>query len=457
MKLVWLQFLAVLVVVFLGSGATTLSFFFDTEGVAGNVFGATLLDQEVAGQPLDGLLCSTDETVSTMLYSGNAGGHAFSYALGIENAVGAVCGELLVELTAGSSTVYTGSLLGLMSDDRELPGGSTEELLLTLRFAPGASQSGMCQFDTVWLATQTGTNTPGFSDTETITHVVSGSGTGTGAGCVPPAPTVDFYIRKDISGDAQGYALSDFVYRIVGNGIDVVAPHDSFTPLPVGTYTIEELVPEGFVKEDWRIGWYGQCEKGSEFTSTLVVEERHVERFGTLYCTADNQYRPQKRQAEDTAQEDEGLTEETERTAAPRTPPERRPEDRRGGRETTADMRENRRGGSSGSDTQPTPEPTPAVLGDTASGSEESIEETAPEPEPTETEEAPPAVTAEQDESTPPPVATNVTALEANEPHEQEEQEEPEEAAEADDDAVEVENVDTTSIETETATGLGLP
>jgi len=93
-----------------------------------------------------------------------------------------------------------------------------------------------------------------------------------------------------------GYELSDFSYRSSGTStageyFAVIAPHDSFTKLPTGTFTIEELVPEGFVKEAWRIGWYGQCERGSDFTTTIEIEDRHL-RWGTLYCEADNQYRP---------------------------------------------------------------------------------------------------------------------------------------------------------------------
>lgn len=105
------------------------------------------------------------------------------------------------------------------------------------------------------------------------------------------APGVDLYVNKHISGVNQGFALSDFSYRIVGEGVDIVAPHDSYTRLPLGSYTIEELVPEGFAKKDWRIGWYGHCERGSTFTTTIDITERDLKR-GTLSCEADNQYRP---------------------------------------------------------------------------------------------------------------------------------------------------------------------
>ncbi len=104
-------------------------------------------------------------------------------------------------------------------------------------------------------------------------------------------PTVDLYLNKQISGVDLGYELSDFSYRITGEDTDIIAPHDSFTPLPPGTYTIEELVPEGFEKPDWRIGWYGQCDAGNAFSTTITISPRDI-RKGVLYCEADNQYRP---------------------------------------------------------------------------------------------------------------------------------------------------------------------
>lgn len=107
--------------------------------------------------------------------------------------------------------------------------------------------------------------------------------------CVDPG--VDLYLNKHISGGYHGFKLSDFSYRVTGVDIDVTVPHDSFVRLPIGTYTIEEIVPDGFEKSDWRIGWYGQCEAGSTFTTTVTIDEDNVD-HGTLYCEADNQYRP---------------------------------------------------------------------------------------------------------------------------------------------------------------------
>ena len=107
-----------------------------------------------------------------------------------------------------------------------------------------------------------------------------------------PVETVDLYINKHISGEDRGFELSDFLYRVVGEGIDAIVSHDTTIPLRPGTYTIEELAPSGFVKTDWRIGWYGQCESGSAYTTSITIEEGDLD-HGILYCEADNQYRPE--------------------------------------------------------------------------------------------------------------------------------------------------------------------
>lgn len=292
MKWLWVQFMALVVLLSIGVGEETTSYFFDQEGSTDNTFMASNLDQAVVGQPIDGLLCQQTDELSTILYTSNLGALDFSYGFSVENASGTLCAGLEATLSTGSTTLYSGSLVALDATDLVLQTENDEELLLELRLLPGATESGTCQFDTSWFAEQLGTTDfLGFSDTETITHFVSGSGTGGGAGCVPPGDTVDLHLSKAISGVSQGFALSDFSYRVTGNGIDVIVPHNHTTSLPIGIYTIEEIVPEGFVKEDWRIGWYGQCKRGSTFFTTIKIDEGNVD-HGTLYCQADNQYRP---------------------------------------------------------------------------------------------------------------------------------------------------------------------
>lgn len=305
MSLVKLQFLAVSMILMLSGGFYTMSFFSDFEGTTANAFGASLLDQDVAGQPIDGLLCNIVDRVDTVLYTGNLGPMAFAYGFSVENATGTLCNGLSARLVSDEAgMLYDGPLLDLGAEEIELAGGMADELFLELRLTPGATESGSCMFDTSWAASQfMGTILPGYSDQESITHFVSGSATGEGEGCVPPGDTVKLEITKAISGDDQGYELSDFSYRVTGDGIDVVIPHGGMIPLPIGIYSIEELVPEGFVKEDWRIGWYGQCERGDTFTTTITIDEGNVD-HGILYCQADNQYRPDQRTRTHSSRED---------------------------------------------------------------------------------------------------------------------------------------------------------
>jgi hypothetical protein len=103
--------------------------------------------------------------------------------------------------------------------------------------------------------------------------------------------TVTLTITKAISGVDLGYELSDFSYRVTGPGVDAVVPHANSIDLPIGEYTIEELVPAGFVKTDWRIGWYGACDAGSAYSTTITIDDGNVD-HGWLDCQADNQYRP---------------------------------------------------------------------------------------------------------------------------------------------------------------------
>ncbi len=103
--------------------------------------------------------------------------------------------------------------------------------------------------------------------------------------------TVLLIMDKAISGDGNGFVESDFYFTISGNGVNETVGDGGSVALGVGTYTIEEIVPNGFVKTDWRIGWYGECEAGSDWSTTITIDEGNVD-HGTLDCQADNQYRP---------------------------------------------------------------------------------------------------------------------------------------------------------------------
>lgn len=314
MKWVWTQLMVMMLLMGVTSGEHTLSYFFDFEGSTGNTFAATNLDQGVAGQPIDGLLCQPNDELSTILYTSNLGALDFSYGFSVENTSGTLCAGLEATLSTGSTTLYNGSLTTLDAANLVLLTEGDEEFTIELRLMPGATQSGTCQFDTTWFAEQLeGVEFLGFSDTETITHFVNGSGTGVGAGCMSDSgERVYLHLSKAISGETLGYDLSDFSYRVTGNGIDIIVPHNQTVALPIGTYTIEELVPPDFIKPDWRIGWYGECESGDTFFTTVTIDEGNID-HGTLYCQADNQYRPDQRRREHEQARTTGNRQELER------------------------------------------------------------------------------------------------------------------------------------------------
>lgn len=299
-KVVWTQFISLVCIILFSSGVATNAFLSDIEVSENNMFVATLLDSELSGDPIAGHFCYTSETISTDMRVTNSGVLPFTYELLVDDMAGALCNEVTASVTSATESYYHGPLSDLLVEGIVLPSSSATDLTLSTSLSGSSNTDGLCVFTTVLNAMQTtATTAQGFSDTERTTHMIERDSAQCG-------PTVNLYLNKHISGDNQGFELSDFSYHVIGEGIDVVAPHDSFTPLPAGTYTIEELVPEGFVKDDWRIGWYGQCESGSAFSTTITVEDRHLT-WGTLYCEADNQYRPEDNEA--TATDDDPVTE----------------------------------------------------------------------------------------------------------------------------------------------------
>ena len=284
---VWTQLICMLVLASAGAGFYTSAYFSDLEGLD-NLFGSTNLDAGLAGLPIDSQICSVGGEATTMLYFGNLGDLPYKYDLRVDNLNGLLCGSLLAELSLAGEVLYAGPLPDLLVENRQLEPDEVDELMLTVR-REYAGIAANCDFDTVFEANQQlFTYNQAFHDVEVTSHSIVSDV----ASCGPVEPTVNLYLNKQISGETLGYALSDFSYRVTGNNVDTIVPHDSFIPLPEGTYTIEEIVPDGFIKDDWRIGWYGQCERGSTFTTTITIDERNID-HGTLYCEADNQYRPE--------------------------------------------------------------------------------------------------------------------------------------------------------------------
>lgn len=123
-------------------------------------------------------------------------------------------------------------------------------------------------------------------------------------GSVPPpptGPTVTLNLEKKFSGPVpEGYLPQQFTFHVVGPSVDQIVTLIPYTQdsangtieLEEGEYEITEIGPVGFIHADWRPGWYGECESGSEFSTTITIDEDNIE-DGTLYCQVDNQYRPE--------------------------------------------------------------------------------------------------------------------------------------------------------------------
>lgn len=284
----WLQ-LVVVFMLFIGSGGYyTASYFFDIEDGEDNILSATDLDLELAGLPIDGELCHGGGELTTEILTLNSGSLVTHYDLSVENTEEPLCNNLSAVVKKNGETLYEGLLPDLIVTDIVLPPASSTALELSVSLSPQNTIIGECNFTTKLLAYQEGFGyQEGFYDEETANHHVSGDP----LSCNTATSTVNLYLNKHISGETLGYELSDFSYRVTGPGVDQIVPHDSFIALPTGYYSIEEIVPEDFVKEDWRIGWYGQCESGNAYSTSITIDEGNID-HGILYCEADNQYRP---------------------------------------------------------------------------------------------------------------------------------------------------------------------
>lgn len=301
--------MSILVILTVSAEAHTGSFFSDIEGAPVNNLNASALDDVLLGEPVEGLVCADTPPRTSSFEVHNEGSDTHNITFAVTSAPGGFCDVLLGELSMNGDILYDGPIAGLTSDMLELSTGSTTTFSLAVRLAPESLTFGTCNFETTLTSQQSHLASGGFSDIEMISHTVSGDVSSCGGGPTTATSTVDLYLNKHISGETLGYALSDFSYRVTGNGIDVLVPHDHTTPLPVGTYTIEEIVPDGFEKVDWRIGWYGQCERGSAFTTTITIDDGNID-HGTLYCEADNQYRPGDDNGNEEEEEVEADTEE---------------------------------------------------------------------------------------------------------------------------------------------------
>lgn len=289
---VWTHFLSALVFVVLAAGSLyTSAYFFDFEMSSDSTLGATSLSGLTLGEPFNEFICSTGTTVESEFTFQNENALPFAYDIASENFFGSGCGDITLTAFKNEGEVYSGPLgaFSVIGFDLE-PGGLDTWRLVATKQSQSANNTS-CTFDTVFPAYQQGFESgEAFHDIESITHSITASST-------LCAPTVLLQMDKHISGDGNGFEESDFSFRVVGEGVDVIIPHGGSYPLSIGTYTIEELAPDGFLHEDWRIGWYGECERGSDFTTTITIDGGNID-HGWLDCQADNQYRPDHRRSE---------------------------------------------------------------------------------------------------------------------------------------------------------------
>lgn len=110
-------------------------------------------------------------------------------------------------------------------------------------------------------------------------------------------PTYEFLLEKKISDNkpTNPYTADEFSFNVSGYGtVNLTASTDDYASaivlLPAGTYTLEEVGPDGFVEDDWTVQWSGYaCDNynGPIVSTTMNVTD---DATGNV-CRADNQFR----------------------------------------------------------------------------------------------------------------------------------------------------------------------
>ena len=104
-----------------------------------------------------------------------------------------------------------------------------------------------------------------------------------------------FTIDKKFSGVDLGFTEEQFSFRIQGPAFDLTVPHGGTILLPLGSYTITEIVPNDFFIPDWRLQWSGDTCTGENIAGglgSITIEERDLKKI-TSHCLVDNQFRPE--------------------------------------------------------------------------------------------------------------------------------------------------------------------
>lgn len=292
---VWTHYISMLLLTVLAGGSLyTSAYFFDIEISDPGALGATSLDGLALGEPFNEFICSIGTTVESEFTFENNNALPFTYDVAGDNFAGDGCGDISLKAFRNEHEVFAGPLLAFGVSGFDLESGASDIWRLELTKLSDAPNDTSCSFDALFDAYQQEfMSGEGFHDVEYVSANII---TASSSLC---APTVLLQMDKHISGANEGFAESDFSFRVTtitgSTSVDVIVPHGGSYPLPEGTYMIEELAPPGFVHEDWRIGWYGVCERGDEFSTTITIDEGNID-HGWLDCQADNQYRPDQRQ-----------------------------------------------------------------------------------------------------------------------------------------------------------------
>lgn len=111
-----------------------------------------------------------------------------------------------------------------------------------------------------------------------------------------PPETVDIKFVKKFDGVNQGYTADQFSFLVTGDGFSQELNSGEEFAFEVGSYSVEEIGPDGFDPDLWRVKWtcpdvYMSDDNGDDQDATFEVTASNVT-DGSIFCTAENQYRP---------------------------------------------------------------------------------------------------------------------------------------------------------------------
>lgn len=122
-----------------------------------------------------------------------------------------------------------------------------------------------------------------------------GDGDNDGEGDEEP-DTVNIKFVKKFDGVDNGFEPEEFAFQVVGDGFSETLDHDVALPFEAGDYTVTEIGPDEFDENDWRIKWtcpdvHMSDDDDNDHDATFAVTSDNY-KDGSIFCTAENQYRP---------------------------------------------------------------------------------------------------------------------------------------------------------------------